>query len=111
MTVSKAIARAVISRASIFFREACCRLPRASGTEAERAGLQVADTFFFGGDYAITLEKWLQKFDDNLREIRDLGYDDAFIRKWRFYLTGSAATFRSGRINLMQAELAVPHWI
>lgn len=85
-------------------------LPSASRfrAEAERAGLQIRDTFFFGGDYAITLEKWLQKFEDNLREIKDLGYDDAFIRKWRFYLSGCAATFRSGRINLMQAELTVP---
>ena len=73
--------------------------------EAERAGLQVADTFFFGSDYAITLENWLERFDANLQKIRELGYGDDFIRKWRFYLTGAAATFRSGRINLMQAQL------
>jgi cyclopropane-fatty-acyl-phospholipid synthase len=77
------------------------RFKRAAG----RAGLKVCDTFFFGGDYAITLGKWLENFDARLPEIRELGYDDAFIRKWRVYLTGSAAMFRTGRINLMQAEL------
>ena len=73
--------------------------------EAEHAGLKIADTFFFGSDYAITLEKWLEKFDANLQKIKELGYGDDFIRKWRFYLSGCAATFRSGRINLMQAQL------
>ncbi len=72
---------------------------------AERAGLYIKDTFLFGGDYALTLEKWLENFDARLPEIRALGYDSVFIRKWRFYLAGSAAMFRTGRINLMQAEL------
>lgn len=74
-------------------------------TEAEHAGLKVADTFFFGSDYAITLEKWLERFDANIQKVKELGYGDDFIRKWRFYLSGCAATFRSGRINLMQAQL------
>jgi cyclopropane-fatty-acyl-phospholipid synthase len=73
--------------------------------EAERAGLKVNDAFFFGGDYSITLERWLKKFDDNVGEIRDLGYDEAFIRKWRLYLASSAALFKAGRIDMMQAEL------
>jgi len=73
--------------------------------EAERAGLNVNDVFFFGSDYSITLERWLKKFDDNLGEIRDLGYDEAFIRQWRLYLASSAALFKAGRVDLMQAEL------
>ena len=82
-------------------------LPSASRFKAaaEHAGLRVADTFFFGVDYALTLENWLERFDTNLQKLRELGYGEDFIRKWRFYLTGSAATFRSGRINLMQAQL------
>lgn len=73
--------------------------------EAELAGLKVNDMSFFGPDYSITLERWLKKFDDNIGEIRDLGHDEAFIRKWRLYLASSAALFKAGRVDLMQAEL------
>jgi cyclopropane-fatty-acyl-phospholipid synthase len=72
---------------------------------ASTAGLRTTDVFLFGGDYAITLEKWLEKFDRNAPAVRALGYDEPFIRKWRFYLAAAAAMFRSGRINLIQATL------
>lgn len=73
--------------------------------EAAKAGLTVKDVFHFGQDYAITLEKWLENFDDRIEDIQALGYCDKFIRKWRFYLTSCAAMFRGGRIDLMQVEL------
>ncbi|MBU6474461.1 MAG: class I SAM-dependent methyltransferase [Alphaproteobacteria bacterium] len=73
--------------------------------EAAGAGLRVNDIFRFGGDYAITLEKWLERFENRLFGIMSLGYDETFIRKWRFYLAGCAAMFRAGRIDVMQAEL------
>jgi len=68
-------------------------------------GLFVADKFDFGLDYAKTLEIWLENFDSKYVEIKALGYDDGFIRLWRFYLASCIAGFRTGRINVMQAEL------
>jgi len=76
--------------------------------EADKAGLLVNDVFHFGRDYAITLEKWLAQFDENIVEIKSLGFDDEFIRKWRFYLASCAAMFRGGRIDVMQVELQKP---
>jgi cyclopropane-fatty-acyl-phospholipid synthase len=73
--------------------------------EAVKAGFAVRDVFHFGQDYAITLAKWLERFDSRLPEIRSLGYCEAFIRKWRFYLTYCAAMFRAGRIDVMQVHL------
>jgi cyclopropane-fatty-acyl-phospholipid synthase len=73
--------------------------------EALKAGLVPLDTFFFGKDYAITLQKWRERFDARVQDIRALGYDEAFIRKWRFYLAYCAAMFRTGHINVMQAHL------
>lgn len=79
--------------------------PASFKANAIEAGLQIKDIFFFGGDYAITLEKWLEKFDNKIQAVRDMGHNEEFIRKWRFYLTSCSAMFRTGRINLMQIEL------
>ncbi len=73
--------------------------------EAAKAGLTSAEGFFFGQDYAKTLEKWLETFDAKKAEILALGYDEQFIRLWRFYLAGCSAGFRSGRTDVMQIEL------
>jgi cyclopropane-fatty-acyl-phospholipid synthase len=73
--------------------------------EAKKAGLKVLDVYPFGQDYAITLEKWLANFDRNIESVRALGYNDTFIRKWRFYLAYCTAMFRANRINVMQVHL------
>lgn len=73
--------------------------------EAARAGFRVADTFRFGGDYAETLDRWLATFDRKRDRVRDLGFDDGFIRIWRFYLASCSGAFRSGRTDVMQVEL------
>jgi cyclopropane-fatty-acyl-phospholipid synthase len=74
-------------------------------TKALGAGLEVNGIFRFGKDYAITLEKWLERFERHVRDIRSMGYDEQFIRKWRFYLAACAAMFRAERTDLIQAEL------
>jgi cyclopropane-fatty-acyl-phospholipid synthase len=73
--------------------------------EAARAGLRLTDHFAFGQDYARTLERWLVGFEATLPEVKALGFDDKFIRMWRFYLTSCIASFRIGRTNVMQMEL------
>ena len=44
-------------------------------------------------------------FDRNLDKIRELNFDDRFIRIWRFYLAASIASFASNRTNVIQAEI------
>lgn len=73
--------------------------------EAERAGLKVRDTFFFGDDYARTLEHWEKNFDAAIPQINALGFDDEFVRVWKFYLAACIAGFRQDRTNVMQVEL------
>ena len=70
-----------------------------------RAGLQVTDAFAFGPDYARTLTHWLDNFEARLDDVRALGFDEPFIRLWRFYLTSCIAAFRHGRTDVMQWEL------
>ncbi|PIE09576.1 MAG: cyclopropane-fatty-acyl-phospholipid synthase [Rhodobacterales bacterium] len=74
--------------------------------EAERAGLTITDRFGFGQDYARTLRDWLNRFDTKRAEILAMGFDEPFIRVWRFYLAACAASFTVGRTDVMQLRLA-----
>lgn len=74
--------------------------------EAEKAGLKSGNEFFFGQDYATTLEHWLKDFEAKRDQVKALGFDDGFIRLWRFYLAACIAGFRTGRTDVMQVELS-----
>jgi cyclopropane-fatty-acyl-phospholipid synthase len=73
--------------------------------EAQKAGLKTGNHYQFGLDYARTLETWLASFDAKIDDIKALGYDDGFIRLWRFYLAACASGFRTGRTDVIQVEL------
>ncbi len=73
--------------------------------EAELGGFKMTDSFSFGLDYARTLEIWLDNFDRQRDAIKAQGFDDKFIRMWRFYLASCIAGFKTGRISVIQAEL------
>jgi|TARA_B110000438_G_C15802882_1_gene645962 cyclopropane-fatty-acyl-phospholipid synthase len=72
---------------------------------AQEGGMETKDVFLFGHDYARTLRVWLKNFDANIAEVRSLGFDESFIRIWRYYLGSCAASFQTGRINVGQFEL------
>lgn len=72
---------------------------------SKKAGLSMTDQFAFGKDYALTLKHWLGRFEQRLSEVKALGFDDKFIRMWRFYLTCCIASFEAGRTDVMQMEL------
>ena len=73
--------------------------------EATRAGLRIEDDFAFGRDYAQTLTQWLDRFDARRAEVLAMGFDEAFIRVWRFYLAACAASFGVGRTDVIQYRL------
>jgi cyclopropane-fatty-acyl-phospholipid synthase len=79
--------------------------PAAFRHVAGNSGLMVENEFFFGKDYARTLETWLATFDRKRVDVQALGYDEGFIRLWRMYLSACAAAFNTGHINVMHAEL------
>ncbi|MBX9697226.1 MAG: cyclopropane-fatty-acyl-phospholipid synthase family protein [Alphaproteobacteria bacterium] len=70
-----------------------------------RFGFNVSEKFSFGSCYAQTLTHWLQKFDEMKLKIERLGFDDEFIRKWRFYLSYCIAGFATGRTDVVQYTL------
>ena len=72
---------------------------------ASDAGLHVNNEFCFGQDYALTLREWLINFENNHKKIQSMGFDDGFMRLWRFYLAACVAGFQTGRTDVMQVEL------
>lgn len=79
--------------------------PERFAEASAKMGLRITDRFAFGQDYAKTLEQWLERFENRLPEIKALGFDQHFIRLWRFYLTCCIASFKAGRTDVMQMEL------
>ncbi len=71
----------------------------------QAAGLEVAQRDFYGKDYARTLSAWHRRFLERKPEVRALGYDERFIRMWRYYLSYCEAGFLDDRIDVMQVAL------
>jgi cyclopropane-fatty-acyl-phospholipid synthase len=76
--------------------------------QAHAAGLQPGESFAFGQDYARTLREWLRRFDLAAERIRRMGYDEPFMRMWRYYLAYCATGFAIGRTDVVQAEFIRP---
>jgi cyclopropane-fatty-acyl-phospholipid synthase len=65
----------------------------------------VHDSFAFGQHYAKTLQHWLNNFDAQSQNLKALGFDQGFMRMWRFYLAYCIAGFMESRVNVYQFEL------
>lgn len=72
---------------------------------AGQAGLRVQDSYAFGQDYARTCRIWAQRMMEARARIHRLGYGEAFLRSWQFYLEGCAAAFATGRCDVVQVTL------
>ena len=73
---------------------------------AEARGLIWHDEFSFGNHYAATLESWRANFDAAVEEGRlPAGFDDKFVRLWRYYLMYCEGGFGGGGIDVSQVTL------
>ncbi len=57
-------------------------------------------------DYARTLLAWRWEFFARLDRVRELGFDDRFIRMWEYYLATCEAAFRTRNLGLVHFVLA-----
>jgi cyclopropane-fatty-acyl-phospholipid synthase len=80
--------------------------PSVFRAQAERAGLAVHSAHAFGLDYAETLRRWNQRFNQAWREIQIDGFDERFKRLWNFYLSYCEAGFRSRSTDVLQVEMS-----
>lgn len=58
--------------------------------------------------YARTLRDWREKFLAALPQVKDMGFDDVFIRMWEFYLAYCEGGFKERQINTAQFLFAKP---
>lgn len=70
----------------------------------ERHGLTPDVQSPYGAHYAATCDSWLERVNAHAEELLQLGYDKAFLRRWRFYLAYCIAGFRIGSIDVVQAS-------
>ncbi len=90
------------------FPGGCLPSPSRFKQQAERAGLEVVDTFAFGRDYARTLKMWREQFQQQSDAVLAQGFDQRFLRLWEFYLAYCEAAFWEANIDVMQFTLRKP---
>ena len=59
-----------------------------------------------GKHYALTLHEWRRRFLEHLSEVRQLGFDDRFVRMWDYYLAYCEGGFRERYISDVQLVLS-----
>lgn len=62
-----------------------------------------------GLHYSRTLKEWRENFNMKLKEIKSLGFNEEFIRKWNYYLAYCEAAFEMRNINVVQMVYAKPN--
>jgi cyclopropane-fatty-acyl-phospholipid synthase len=75
------------------------------GSLSRRTGLVIDRLDDIARDYATTLHYWRSRFHDEENRVRELGFDDRFIRMWDFYLATCEAAFRDRQIGVLQLGL------
>ena len=70
--------------------------------------LQLVDLQDIGQHYVHTLRAWLANFEAKKGQVATLGYDDRFIRLWRFYLCYCEAGFAERATSNVHAVFAKP---
>ena len=71
----------------------------------DNAGFDLVDTEWFGHSYATTLERWREIFESVHRDVRAQGFDERFMRMWRYYLSYCETGFRFERTDVGQLLL------
>ncbi|EMC0407629.1 class I SAM-dependent methyltransferase [Vibrio fluvialis] len=65
----------------------------------------VRDVFDIGMDYAKTLADWRLRFEAALNTVQTLGYDERFVRMWRYYLCYCEGGFNARTISTIHMTL------
>jgi cyclopropane-fatty-acyl-phospholipid synthase len=77
-------------------------LNRVNELLSREGGMVLHDVDDMGRDYALTLRRWGEAFAAKHAEVRTLGFDDRFIRKWGYYLAYCEAAFALRNISVVQ---------
>ena len=78
------------------------------GAAARHADAVLIDLEDIGQDYARTLREWSRRFEARRADIAALGFDERFLRRWRFYFAYCEGGFRERAISDVQMLFAMP---
>ncbi len=67
---------------------------------AAEHGFKIQEADFFGDSYARTLRDWSHRFEASLSDIKNQGFDERFVRMWRYYLAYCEAGFETGTTDV-----------
>ena len=81
-----------------------------TGAAARTSDLYPLHLEDFAEHYARTLRCWRERFEERLDEVRRLGFDERFIRIWKYYFCYCEAAFQERYIGLSQLILAKSGW-
>jgi cyclopropane-fatty-acyl-phospholipid synthase len=70
-----------------------------------RSRLMVEELENLGPHYAETLRHWRERFLGQRERVRELGFDETFLRLWEFYLAYCEGAFLSRYLNDLQLVL------
>lgn len=73
-----------------------------------KTNLVIRDVERIGHHYARTLADWSRNLTARRKETLDLGFDEAFLRKWQYYFAYCQAGFETGAIDNLQIVLEKP---
>jgi len=74
----------------------------------ENTDMRVIHLEDIGPHYATTLRHWHDRFQARLDEVRELGYSEAFIRLWQFYLAYCESAFTERATGNVQMLMMRP---
>lgn len=79
--------------------------PKAFKDVVTSEGLNLYGSLEFGADYGHTLNLWEEEFTKTLDQSKSMGFDESFIRTWRFYLKYCQGGFEARKISVYQFYL------
>ena len=79
-----------------------------SDSIARKTNMRIFHLEDIGPHYATTLRHWRERFFANIGQIRQLGYEEHFIRMWEYYLCYCEGGFRQQTIGTVQVLLTKP---
>lgn len=74
-------------------------------TLGEHTSMRVSERVDFGQDYAETLRRWRTSFMQHEHTVKQLGFDDTFMKMWEYYLAYCEAGFASGYLQVSQIQM------
>lgn len=79
-----------------------------TGLMREATDLNLLHLEEIGQHYARTLRDWSEAFERRLDEVKAMGFDDRFVRMWRYYLCYCEGGFLERSIGTAQLLMAKP---